>query len=91
MSDVRFDLKFAKSKFFFKLFNSKFANIRMGEFNKLCMQNIVVGYGGSWRRMPRGRSTGLGLNAETCKVPSGCDRLAKQEIPTVFKSRSSRP
>ena len=49
------------------------------------------GVGGSWRRMPRGRSTGLGPNAETCKVPSGCDRLAKQEIPTVFKSRSSRP
>lgn len=47
--------------------------------------------GGSWRRMPRGQSTGLGLNAETCEVPSGCDWLAKQEIPTVFKSRSSRP
>ena len=35
MSDVRFDLKFAKSKFFLKLLSQNLAKIRMGEFNKL--------------------------------------------------------
>ena len=35
MSDVRFDLKVAKSKFFLKLLSQNLPKIRMGEFNKL--------------------------------------------------------